>query len=247
MIVPGKAYRATGQMIIEDVEAPADSMVAVLYRNGAVDGAVVVTCTHISNGKYWYTWTMPGGYAESDSVSVLATATVGVDTFNKWVFNSDDGSAEDVTDLATAAKLSEVAGHIDTLDAALSVMSDYIVTLLARIPATLFAGITSLAGWLRLMIRSDAGIATDEATSLSEINSNEGSGAGDYDNTLSSLEAGGSDCPSIEDIQALIDAASADIQASIEASCLTPCPAEVQMLAQTETMEMEICCDPEAN
>lgn len=52
-----------------------------------------------------------------------------------------------------------------------------------------FSGITKLAGWLRLMTRSDAAVKTDHATELLEINENVSSGAGDYDPEAKSLEA----------------------------------------------------------
>ncbi len=51
------------------------------------------------------------------------------------------------------------------------------------------AGIGSLGGWLRLLMRKDAAVATDEATSLGEINADGGSGAGAFDNTTDSTEA----------------------------------------------------------
>lgn len=41
----------------------------------------------------------------------------------------------------------------------------------------------TLLGYIQLMLRSDAGIATDRATELGHINADEGSGAGSYDNT----------------------------------------------------------------
>lgn len=95
------------------------------------------------------------------------------------------------------SRLSAVrAGYLDNLSAgavatasALSSVATNVSTLLTRIPAALFSGITSLANWLRLMARSDAAITTDAATELGEINSNEGSGAGDFAATSESLEA----------------------------------------------------------
>lgn len=55
-------------------------------------------------------------------------------------------------------------------------------TLLGRITSTLFNGITSVADWLRAIMRSDASVS---GVAISEINS----GSGDYDNESSSLEA----------------------------------------------------------
>lgn len=62
-------------------------------------------------------------------------------------------------------------------------------TLLTRIPSTLFNGITSLAGWLRLAWRKDSAAATDYAASLAEINSDGGSGSGSFSNATDSQEA----------------------------------------------------------
>lgn len=42
---------------------------------------------------------------------------------------------------------------------------------------------------VRLLVRSDAAIATDKSSILTDINSDEGSGAGDYDNTTDAVEA----------------------------------------------------------
>lgn len=64
-----------------------------------------------------------------------------------------------------------------------------VTTLLGRISATLFAGITSLGNWLRLMARKDAAVAADAAAELAEINVNAGSGAGAFASTTDSEEA----------------------------------------------------------
>lgn len=46
-----------------------------------------------------------------------------------------------------------------------------------------------LEGFIQLLARSDAAIATDRSALLTAINANEGSGAGDFDNTSEALEA----------------------------------------------------------
>lgn len=48
---------------------------------------------------------------------------------------------------------------------------------------------TKIKKWLQLGFRKDAGIATDNATELTEINANGGSGGGAFANTTDSLEA----------------------------------------------------------
>jgi hypothetical protein len=87
-------------------------------------------------------------------------------------------------DIRTSVGLA--SANLDTQIAAVKTDTGNLIT---RIPAALFSGITSLANWLRLMCRSDSAIGTDAATELAEINNDEGSGAGDYDQTNDSLEA----------------------------------------------------------
>lgn len=67
---------------------------------------------------------------------------------------------------ATAAALSALTGTIATLDA----LKD------------------KIEAYFQLLMRSDAAIETDRATELSEINADEGSGAGDYSSTSDSME-----------------------------------------------------------
>lgn len=93
----------------------------------------------------------------------------------------------DTTSLADAIWDEPMAGHVlaNTSGAYLNTLITNVAALLVRIPLALFSGITSLRGWLRLMIRSDAFVTTQEADSLTEINS----GTGTYDNTVASLQA----------------------------------------------------------
>jgi hypothetical protein len=63
----------------------------------------------------------------------------------------------------------------------LTTAEDKLDTLLSRITSTLFAGITSLGNWLRLLARKDAG----DATAKSELND----GGGGYDEATDSQEA----------------------------------------------------------
>lgn len=61
----------------------------------------------------------------------------------------------------------------------------------------LFAGISSLRLWLQVLFRADTAIATDAALALTEINADEGSGAGAYDNTTDSAEAQSARTPTL--------------------------------------------------
>lgn len=49
---------------------------ASLLRNGSVDGAVTVTVTRLSLGRYVASFTVPSGYAAGDDLSVSISATV---------------------------------------------------------------------------------------------------------------------------------------------------------------------------
>jgi hypothetical protein len=82
-----------------------------------------------------------------------------------------------LTTLATAAALTTHDGKLDTVDTNID-------TLLTRITATLFSGITSLAEWLGLI----AGKQAADATALTEIKAT-GAGSGTYDETTDSNEA----------------------------------------------------------
>lgn len=73
-----------------------------------------------------------------------------------------------------------------------------VATLLVRITSTIFTGITSLGGWLRILARKDAAAAADYAGSLTEINADGGTGAGGFTNISESLEAIASEVADIE-------------------------------------------------
>lgn len=98
------------------------------------------------------------------------------------------------TQLAHSASLASIVSTLGTPAGAdiatdIAAVKTDTASLLTRIPAALFSGITSLAGWLRWLARKDAALATDDATSGSEINADGGSGAGAYNNATDSQEA----------------------------------------------------------
>lgn len=70
---------------------------------------------------------------------------------------------------------------------------------------------TKIKSWLRLMSRSDAAVATDEAAALAEINANGGSGAGTYDPTENALQAPVSVTLGPDEIQDIVDGVVAGI------------------------------------
>lgn len=82
-----------------------------------------------------------------------------------------------------SANLDTQIGTLATASA-LSAVSSNVSTLLSRIPAALFAGITSLAEWLGLI----AGKQTGNSTARTELRAT-GAGSGAYDETTDSQEA----------------------------------------------------------
>jgi hypothetical protein len=131
-----------------------------LKSNAAYIGGDAVVIGATDNTRY-----------DADSVKLdLSGATVGtVTSLTGYVAPDNSGISEAVLQATSAAS--------------------GVATLLSRITSTLFAGITSLGGWLRILSRKDAAAATDYAASQSEINVNGGSGAGNFTNISESLEA----------------------------------------------------------
>jgi len=125
-----------------------------------------------------------GGAMDSD-VSNMQAGTITAAAIATDAVDADALAADAVTEiqsgLATVANQTAIEGKIDVVDANVD-------TLLTRITATLFSGITSIAGWLRLLARKDAAATTDWATELTEINVDGGSGAGGFVATTDSQE-----------------------------------------------------------
>lgn len=120
---------------------------------------------HIASGAFAFDGTnevAPDANVASMDDDVLTPASVDGDTF--------DGLATTQGQANTIAAVGTVGSNLTNL-------------------AAKFAGITALAGWLRLLARSDAAVLTDEAVSLAELNADGGSGAGGYSNAADSLEA----------------------------------------------------------
>lgn len=125
---------------------------AALYKNGVVDGAVTVTVAAVSGqaGAYTFSCTIPGGYAVTDVLEVLAVATVNAVTDRAWfgpyrldsLVASRMASGADVTladgaitaakiaaDAITAAKIATGAIDADAL------APDAVVEIAAGVPS----------------------------------------------------------------------------------------------------------------
>lgn len=108
---------------------------------------------------------------------------------------------------ATAAALATVDTVVDAIKAVTDLLPD-------AGALTSLAQAAKLQAYVQLLARSDAAIATDKATELGEINANEGTGAGDYDNTLDAEEA-------ISDALAVTDGVADGIKAKTDSLTFT--------------------------
>jgi len=115
------------------------------------------------------------------NTAVPATPTAG--SINERIKTMDDadipGAIAGLNDLSAAA----VNAEVDTA------LADYDAPTRAELTSDVNSILDKLLGYVQLLARSDAAIATDRSTELGEINANEGSGAGDYASTTDSQEA----------------------------------------------------------
>lgn len=108
--------------------------------------------------------------AISDAALATAAALTTAQNDLDIITGADGVVIASAEDHATATALSSVATNVSTL--------------LTRIPAALFSGITSLAEWLGLI----AGKQTGDSTARTELRAT-GAGSGTFDETADSLEA----------------------------------------------------------
>ena len=145
--------------------------------------------------------TFAGGRAEVNVSHWKGTAAATADTAGYPVVTVKDGTG--------AGEIALTSGAIDTVTALTNAPSDSsgVTTLLTRLSATragyldnLSAGavaletsvqsvLSKLLKYVQLIVRKDSAIATDNATELTAINANGGSGGGAYANTTDAQEA----------------------------------------------------------
>ncbi len=118
---------------------------------------------------------------ESELIVVHSdTLAIEVDTGNIY---SDTTHIHSDTLVIEAWALSSVASDTAAIESELIVVHSDTLAIESN-----GATADKLLGYTQLLARSDAAINTDRSTELGEINANEGSGAGDYDNTGESQE-----------------------------------------------------------
>lgn len=109
----------------------ADSLpTGALYVNGVINAAIV-TVTNLSTGKYKATVTLPS-LSAGDTVSLMISATVGgkAHADNVW---QGIGDTVRLSDLATAAALTTVAGYVDTEVAAILTAQSALAVMIASL------------------------------------------------------------------------------------------------------------------
>lgn len=105
----------------------------------------------------------------------------GVSVGSAWVNITANGTTVYVASRDRAVLATDTSGNALATATTVSTISTNVSTLLTRIPATLFNGITSLASWLGIIAGKTA-----DASTLAEVNATT-AGAG-YDNATDSLE-----------------------------------------------------------
>lgn len=97
-----------------------------------------------------------------------------------------------------------------------------------------------MLAYFQLALRNDAAINTDRATELGEINTNEGTGAGDYDNQTEALEQLQSD---ISVVDGIVDNILVDTGTTIPATLGTPVADIATDIATVDTVVDAILVD----
>lgn len=180
--------------------------------DGGLQAALINSPVHEGNGQWSVNLT--AGEMNGDLIGLVFTHTNGIPvyftikTVTKFVSELNDPSAAAIRSEMDASSTQLAAIVADTnelqtddipgLIAALNNLSTAdIDTRLAAYDGPTRAELTSdinnvldkLKKYVQLLARSDSAIATDNATELSEINANGGSGAGDFDNATDAVEA----------------------------------------------------------
>lgn len=111
-----------------------------VYRNGILDSGVSVTVTNPSTGEYTFTFTIPGGYALGDLVSVRATATVGGIVLAPQELVSFRLDTKIATRSVAGDAMALTAGERTTLSGVVKTTMEAggstLATLLSRVPGT---------------------------------------------------------------------------------------------------------------
>ena len=148
----------------------------VRFGGAATGGVVIPTSNHL---------------VDYDPQDATALGVSRIDASISSRSSLDAGGVRTAVGLTAAnldSQLSAIAGYIDTEIAAIKSKTDNLPSDPAD-ASDIAAAFVKIRKYLQLIVRKDAAIATDNATELTEINADGGSGAGSYNNTTDSLEA----------------------------------------------------------
>lgn len=129
--------------------------------------------------------------------SLFAPSATGFDANQRVNVGSWLGTAVTTSDIAirtTLAKTTHITGFNDLSTAQINTeadtaLSDYDPPTRAELTTDVNSILSKLLKYVQLIVRSDAAIATDNATELTAVNANGGSGAGSFDNTTEATQA----------------------------------------------------------
>jgi hypothetical protein len=143
---------------------------ALTVAKDGTEAAAAGSLTHSANGVWKYAPTQ----AETDAaiVALILTYSGATPVVLNLVTTGADTSAVALGANTTApanATIASIYALLQLTDADVALIKADVTTLLGRITATLFSGITSLGDWLRRLARKDAGTA-GMVTAEAEIN-----------------------------------------------------------------------------
>ncbi len=155
--------------------APDATPTAELVRNGTTDGAVTVTVTSISTGRYKLSFTIPGTYAVDDVLELDASWAVSSVAGGKlWTMQVDNtvASVKAKTDNLPSdpADASDIASSFSTVNSTLSTISGYLDTEVAAILTAVDTEVAAIKAKTD-NLPADPADASDIAASFSTVSS----------------------------------------------------------------------------
>jgi len=167
-LVSGRMDASIGAMAANTLTATAiaaDAITAAKLADGAIDAATFAAGAIDANAL------------ATDAIGSAEISAAAVTKIQAGLSTYAGGDTPGTTTLLTRLTATR-AGYLDNLSAGA-----------AALEASVQAVLTKLLKYVQLMLRKDAAIATDNATEVTAINADGGSGAGGFANTTDSQEA----------------------------------------------------------
>lgn len=187
---------------LSTVDTVADAIKAVtdnLPDSGALSDIVarLTTIDTVADAVKAVTDNLPDSGALTDITARLTTVDTVVDAIKAITDNLPNSG--NLTSLATLANQTTIITNLSTVDtvadtiltnlSTVDTVVDTLQTNLSTVDTVVDTLTVKLLKYVQLLSRKDAAIATDNATELTAINADGGSGAGAYDNAADALEA----------------------------------------------------------